>query len=79
MEAKFEKGSPEFNFFADLYRFAAENYNPASKDDWQRMFDTAEKIKDKYINTTANEMCCEMIVAFMRVKSNENARKAKKE
>lgn len=46
---KFEKGSEEFNFFAEFYKFVQKYYIPEPAEDyWAKMMEDARQLSKKY-------------------------------
>ena len=65
---KIEKGSEEFMFFGDLFKFAEEFHEPEGMDSdyWEKMIFKSTEIIDKYNNfPRTHELALRLCVGFM--------------
>lgn len=63
MEKKFEKGSEEWQFFQDFYRFRQKWYEADNDDTWfTEMMEVGEKLIEKYANTSILEFVRSMVL-----------------
>lgn len=66
---KFEKGSTEFNFFGDFYRFAQKYYFPDDSDEyWDAVLKDASELNRRY----PGNFCKHIVQGFLDYAEAEN-------
>ena len=62
MEKKLEKGSDEWQFFQDFWKFRQQYYEPDNADDWMlSCMEVGDRLIRKYENTGFAEFAKDMI------------------
>lgn len=63
---KLEKGSDEWQFFQDFWRFRQQYYEPEDSDEWfDEVINESEKLFSKYKNTGFKEFAKRLITAHI--------------
>lgn len=63
---KLEKGSADWQFFQDFWKFRQEYYEPEEKDEWfDELIKVAELLRKKYENTEVKVLAKDLIVAHL--------------
>ena len=63
---KLEKGSADWKFFQDFWKFRQEYYEPEEKDEWfDELIKVAELLRKKYENTEVKVLAKDLIVAHL--------------
>lgn len=63
---KLEKGSAEWQFFQDFWRFRQEYYEPEEDDEWfEKLVNNATLLYEKYKNSDFKEFALKLIIAHV--------------
>lgn len=63
---KLEKGSDEWQFFQDFWRFRQQYYDPEDKDEWfDELVNESTLLYEKYKNTQFKEFVKQLIIAHI--------------
>ena len=70
---KFEKGSEEFNFFGDFFKFVQNHFVPENTDTyWSSLLDESKALSEKYCGTFYTMMILAFIDYIEEVRNEDD-------